>query len=206
MKFWCKNLFVALFFVVGIIPMVNAVELSGNVAVNQVSDTAANAKNKAMNLARRQILFDVLSQYTSKDYLNEVLQKASDDELLDLVASTSVANEHISSNAYSANVVMNLDNDAVKNWLNNQGVQNWIPSKYSDEKFTAFIVVQNGLVDWAELKRIARDDNIDIETQNITGNQIVAKIPVNYRSKFTVNIHKIGWKYTDNGGILQIWK
>lgn len=206
MKFWCKNLFVALFFVVGIIPMVNAVELSGNVAVNQVSDTAANAKSKAMNLARRQILFDVLSQYTQKDYLNEVLQNAADDELLDLVASTSVANEHISSNAYSANVTMNLDNDAVKNWLNNQGIQNWIPSKYSDEKFTAFIVAQNGLADWAELKRVARDDKIDIETQNITGNQIVAKIPVNYRSKFTVNIRKIGWKYTDNGGILQIWK
>ena len=186
--------------------MVNAVELSGNVAVNQVSDTAANAKSKAMNLARRQILFDVLSQYTQKDYLNEVLQNAADDELLDLVASTSVANEHISSNAYSANVTMNLDNDAVKNWLNNQGIQNWIPSKYSDEKFTAFIVAQNGLADWAELKRVARDDKIDIETQNITGNQIVAKIPVNYRSKFTVNIRKIGWKYTDNGGILQIWK
>lgn len=188
------------------VPGAFGVELRGNVSVNQTNDTAAQAKTNAINSARRQILFNVLSQYTQKDYLNDVLQKTSDDELTDLIASTSVSNEQISSDTYSANVMMNLDNEAVKKWLNAKGIQNWVPSQYSDEKFTAFIVVQNGIVDWAELKRIARDDNIDIETKNITGNQIVVKIPVNYRSKFTANIHKFGWKYTDNNGILQIWK
>ena len=182
------------------------IDLNGNVKVNQVSDTAAKAKVVAMNQARRQILFDVLSQYSAKDYLKEALQNSSDDELMNLIASTSVSNEQISSNAYSANVMMNLDNDAVKKWLNDNGVQNWVPSQHSGEKFTAFIVVQNGLVDWAELKRIARDDNVDIETQSMAGNQIVVKMPLNYRSKFTARIRGLGWKYTDNGGILQVWK
>lgn len=187
-------------------PSAFGVDLSGTVSVNQVSNTATDAKTNAMNRARRQILYDVLSQYSQREYLNDVLQKSSNDELMDLIISTSVSNEQISSNAYSANVTMNLDNEAVKKWLNNHGVQNWVPSAYSDEKFSVFVVVQNGIADWSELKRIARNDNIEIETQHIAGNQILAKMPLNYRSKFTANIRGAGWKYTDNNGILQIWK
>lgn len=188
------------------IPTAFAFDLMGNVAVNRVSNTAADAKVDAMNFARRQILFDVLSQYSDKNYLKEVLDKYSDDELANLVISTSVSNEQISSDAYSANVKMLLDNDAIKRWLNENGVQNWVPSRESDENFNAFVVVQHGIADWAELKRIARNDNVDIEMQRMAGNQIFVKIPLNYRSKFTANIRNLGWKYTDNGGILQVWK
>jgi hypothetical protein len=187
-------------------PTAFCVELKGNINVKQTSDTAMMAKNKAMNHARRQILLDVLSQYATKEYLNDVLQKASDEELMDLIVSTSVSNEQISSDTYSANVMMILDNEAVKRWLNDKDIQNWIPSVNSGERFTAFIVVQNGMTDWAELKRIARDDKVAIETQSITGNQILVKIPLNYRSKFTASIRSAGWKYTDNGGVLQVWK
>lgn len=207
MKALYKILSLALFASVCIVPGAFCFDLKGNVSVNRVSDTASDAKNEAMNWARRQILFNVLSQYTQKDYLNEALQRTSDDELMNLVSSVSVSNEQISSKAYSANVAMNLDNDLIKRWLNEQGVKNWIPSsKESDEKFTAFIVVQHGVSDWAELKRIARNDNVDIETQSIVGNQIFIKLPLNYRSKFTAEIHKEGWRYIDNNGVLQVWK
>ena len=183
------------------------VDLSGSVAVNQVSDTATKAKVDAINLARRQILAEVLSQYAMSDNLNSALEKSSDEELMNLIASTSVSNEQISSNAYSANITMNLDDAAVKQWLNQNGIQNWVPTQQvSGEKFSAFIVLQNGLVDWAELKRIARSDGINIETQIIAGNQIFVKIPLNYRSKFTALVHEYGWKYTDNGGVLQVWR
>lgn len=206
MKNLCKNLTVVLLVFWCVIPRAFGVELKGDVNIKQVSDTAANAKIDAMNYARRQILFNVLSKYADADYLEELLQKSSDNDLMNVIVSTSVSNEQISSDAYSANIKMVLDNDAIKRWLNNQGVQNWVPGIHSGEKFTVFIVVPNGLADWAEIKRIVRDDNIDIETQSITGNQIVAKIPINYRSGFTAHIHSLGWKYTDNGGILQIWK
>lgn len=181
-------------------------ELIGTVPVNQTSDTAANAKIYATNLARRQILYNVLSQYSQKEELNGLIHDSSSEELMDVISSTSVANEQISSDSYSAIITMVIDNDAAKKWLDTKGVQNWVPLKSSSEKFTAFIVVPNGLADWAELKRITRASNVEIETQSMTGNQIVAKMPLNYQSKFTALIRGYGWKYTNNGGILQVWK
>ena len=181
-------------------------ELKGTVPVNQTSDTAANAKVYATNLARRQILYNVLSQYSQPEALNTLLHDSSSEELMDIISSTSVANEQISSDSYSANITMIIDNDSAKKWLDSKGVQNWVPLKNSVEKFTAFIVVQNGLVDWAELKRIARAGNVEIETQTIVGNQVVVKMPLSYRARFTAAARSAGWKYTDNGGVLQLWK
>ena len=185
------------------------VDLSGVVSVNQTSSTAANAKNAAMNTARRQILFDVLSRYSDKGDLERLLSASSDSDLVDLVASSTVSDEQISDDSYLATVTMNLDNNAVRRWLNNNGIRNWVPTK--DEKVVAeqsmvFFVVQNGISDWAELKRIARAYNIEIDTQSMSGNQIVAKIPLDYRTKFAMAVREAGWKYADTGGVLQIWK
>ena len=182
------------------------VGLIGEVSVNQTSDTAANAKINAINSARRQILSNVLSQYSNKDSLIELIQNTSDEDLMNVISSTSVSNEQMSSTGYSANITMNLDNDAVKKWLNSNNVQNWVPLMESGERFTVVMIVSNGIQDWAELKRVARDDNIEIETQNITGKQVVAKMPLSYRTKFTAAVRDAGWKYTDNDGVLQIWK
>ena len=74
------------------------------------------------------------------------------------------------------------------------------------EKFKAFIVVPNGVADWAEIKRVARENNVELETQVIKGNQILVNLPINIRSKFTASIRDLGWRYADNGGVLQIWK
>jgi hypothetical protein len=181
-------------------------ELSGTVPVSQTSETAANAKVKATDLAARQILYNVLSQYSQREELNGLIYDSSNDELMNLISSTSVSNEQISSDTYSANITMVVDNYAAKKWLDKAGVQNWIPLEESSEKFTLFIVVPNGLVDWAELKRITRSGNVEIETQTMAGNQIVVRLPLNYKSKFMAAVREAGWKYTDNGGILQVWK
>ena len=68
------------------------------------------------------------------------------------------------------------------------------------------IVVPNGISDWAELKRIARENNVDIETYSMVGYQIFAKMPVGQRNKFTIAVRNAGWKYANNSGVLQIWK
>ena len=47
---------------------------------------------------------------------------------------------------------------------------------------------------------------IEIETKTISGNNIIAKLPVSYRTKFTIAVRDAGWKYSDNDGILQLWK
>ena len=190
-----------------VVPMsVFAGVLSGSVSVHQVSDTAANAKIMAMNSANRQIMLNVLSKYADSDALSDLIQTTSDDDLLNFISSSSVSNEQISDSAYSAKITVNLDNDAIKNWLTQNNVQNWVPVAESASRFTLSIVVPNGIADWAELKRIARENNVEIETQNITGNNIIAKMPSGIRTKFTADLHANGWKYADNGGVLQIWK
>ena len=180
--------------------------LSGTVSVNQTSTTAAKAKIDAANLARKQILFNVLSQYSDKTALNELLENTSNDDLMNLISATTVTNEQISSNAYIANMTMNIDNTAVKKWLNDNNVQNWVPSAENTEKFTALIVLSNGIPDWAEIKRIVRSGNVDLETQSISGNQVVVKMPLNYRTKFTAAMREAGWRYSDNDGVLHIWR
>ena len=206
MKFLPKTLCLFVVLSMVFLPDVFGAGLSGTVSVNQTSDTAANAKINAMNSARRQILVDVLSQYANRDSLNNLVQNTSSDDLMNLILSSSVSNEQMSANTYSANITMNIDNDAVKKWLNVNDVQNWVPLAESNEKFTVVMVVPNGIQDWAELKRIARADNIEIETQLVQGKQVVAKLPLSYRTKFTAAVLGAGWKYSDNDGTLHIWK
>lgn len=187
-------------------PNVMAVVLQGAVSVNQSSDTAADAKVKAINSARRQILISVLSKYADSDALQKLVKDSTSDELMGLISSSSVSNEQISADTYSAKISMDIDNEAVKKWLDEHEIQNWVPNKESAERFSVFIVIQNGIPDWAELKRITREAGIEIETKTMQGNQITAKMPLNYRTKFTAAIRENGWKYADNNGILQIWK
>ena len=206
MKICCKKLFVAVFALFCVATCAFGIELSATVPVNQTSDTAANAKINATNLARRQILYNVLSQYAQKEELNGLIYDTSSDELMNLISSTSVSNEQISSDTYSANITMVVDNMAAKKWLDRAGIQNWIPLEETSEKFMVLMVVPNGLADWAELKRITREGKVEIETQTISGNQILAKLPLNYQSKFMAAVREMGWKYTNNGGVLQVWK
>ena len=206
MKKYYKNLFVVALSLFCVTSGVIGFELSDTVPVNQTSDTAATEKNKATDMALRQILYNVLSQYSTREELNNLIYNTSSDDLMNLISSTSVSNEQISSDTYSANITMIVDNYAAKKWLDMAGIQNWIPLEEAREKFTLFIVVPNGLADWAELKRITRSGNVEIETQTMTGNQIVARLPLNYQSSFMIGIRDAGWKYTNNGGILQVWK
>lgn len=201
-----KRVFVSLIVMFLIVPNSFGIGLTGNVFIKQESETAAKAKADAINDARRQILTNVLSSYTDREQLRDLIENTVDDDLMNLISSSSVSGEQMSNTEYSANITMNIDNDAARKWLNDNNVQNWVPKIESDERFTCVIVLDNGLVDWSDLKRAVRQDGFEIETQSIVGNQIVAKMPLNYRSKFTVGVREMGWKYADNGGVLQIWK
>lgn len=206
MKYYAKTLLLIGLVVAVVSRGALAVGLTGNVIVNQTSSTANNAKINAMNSARRQILYNVLSQYSESESLADLLDNTSDDDLVNFISSSSVSDEHISNDSYSANIAMTIDNDVVRNWLTVNNVQNWVPDLESGERTEMFIVVPNGIADWTELKRVARENNFEIETVIISGNQIYAKMPSVYRSRFTAGIRGAGWRYADNGGVLQIWK
>ena len=91
-----------------------AVNLIGAASISQTSETAAKAKTEAMNIARRRILLDVLSNYSELDALTQLVNDTSDDDLVGFISATSVSNEQISSETYSATITMDIDNDAVK--------------------------------------------------------------------------------------------
>ncbi|MBO7644788.1 MAG: hypothetical protein J6S57_00600 [Alphaproteobacteria bacterium] len=183
-----------------------SVDLVGMVNVSKTSDTAAKAKTEAMDVARRQILFEVLSNYSDIDSLAELMNNTSDDDLVRLVSTTSVSNEQISSETYSATIAMNIDNDMAKRWLTSNDVKNWVPIAETTEMFSLFIVLPNGISDWAELKRIVGNDKKELNTITIVGNQIFAKLPLSYKANFTAAIREAGWRFADNSGVLQVWR
>ena len=40
----------------------------------------------------------------------------------------------------------------------------------------------------------------------MVGNQVFVKLPFGYRTKFTAALREAGWRYADNGGVLQVWR
>ena len=180
--------------------------LSGTVSVNITSDTAATAKNMAFDEARRQIISDILSQYSNADQLNEVLKNSSSTDLTNLVASSSIDGEKQSDTTYSANITMDIDRAVAKQWLTNNNVQNWLPDDVSGDVFVVQVVMSDKVANWMELKQIARSEGIDLATKYINGNQVTVEVPVSNRSNFTIAIGENGWRYCDQDGVLRIWK
>ena len=150
-----------------------AADLRGNVSLNITSDTAAAAKNIAMVEARRQIVSDVLAQYSDRALLMDALGATSDEVLNSLIASTSIAGEQVSTTTYSANISMEIDAGAARSWLMENGIQNWLPNADGENRLVVLAEMSSPLVQWAELNDISRREKIDINVKNINGNQLM---------------------------------
>lgn len=184
----------------------HASDLSGVVSVNVTSDTAAAAKDMAFDEARRQIITDVLGQYSIPDQLNDVVKNAKSADLMNLIAASSIDGEQQSDTTYSANISMTIDRDAARTWMTENNIQNWLTDGNAGDRFVVQIVMTDKLAGWMELRRIARDEGIDLSTKYINGNQITAEVPVASRSAFTIAIREAGWRYADQNGVLHIIK
>ena len=184
----------------------HASDLSGVASVNVTSDTAAAAKDMAFDEARRQIITDVLGQYSIPDQLNDVVKNAKSADLMNLIAASSIDGEQQSDTTYSANISMTIDRDAARTWMTENNIQNWLTDGNAGDRFVVQIVMTDKLAGWMELRRIARDEGIDLSTKYINGNQITAEVPVASRSAFTIAIRESGWRYADQNGVLHIIK
>lgn len=195
-------------FVVGLLMLTGAfaVELRGTASVNVTSDTAANAKNMAFDEARRQIIGDVLRQYADVNMLNDAIKNASATDLTNLIAKSSIDGEQLSDTTYSANITMQLDEGAARDWMVGNNIQNWLPDSKTSDTFIVLVNMSNGLANWVELNRIARAEKIDLGTQNITADSATLSLPVGARGAFTIALREAGWRYTDQDGALRIWK
>ena len=200
-----KNIFTALFGI-SLVAGAYAADLSGVASVSVTSDTAAAAKEMAFDEARRQIILDVLGQYSIPDQLEDVLKNAKSAELMNLIATSSIDSEQQSNTTYSANIHMTIDRDAARNWLTEKEVQNWLTDGKSGDMFIVQAVMTDKLAGWIELNQIARDEGIELATRYINGNQVTIELPVSARNSFTIAIRENGWRYADQNGVLHIIK
>ena len=90
--------------------------------------------------------------------------------------------------------------------MTENNIQNWLTDGNAGDRFVVQIVMTDKLAGWMELRRIARDEGIDLSTKYINGNQITAEVPVASRSAFTIAIREAGWRYADQNGVLHIIK
>ena len=70
-----------------------AASLTGTASVNVTSDTATNAKNMAFDEARRQIIRDVLSNYSDASSLNNAIKSEKSSALMNLISASSITGE-----------------------------------------------------------------------------------------------------------------
>jgi hypothetical protein len=184
----------------------SAADLHGNVSLNITSDTAAAAKNIAIVEARRQIVSDVLAQYSDRALLMDALGATGDEVLNSLIASTSIAGEQVSTTTYSANISMEIDAGAARSWLTENGIQNWLPNADGENRLVVLAEMSSPLVQWVELNDISRREKIDINVKNINGNQLMIDLPVTSRGAFTIALRENGWRYSNMDGALRVWK
>lgn len=186
----------------------SAPDLTGVAAVNVTSDTSSNAKIMAFNEARRQIATDVLSKYSDSEKFNELIKNTDDSTIGNLVSSTSIDSERLSTNTYSANIKVTLDLEASKKFLDENDVQNWLVSEDTSNVDMAIVTISitDGLRDWMALNHAFQSAKINLEVKKILGDEIIINIPMKSRSDLISAVRELGWKYSDNNGSLNIWK
>lgn len=183
-----------------------AATLGGRASVNVTSDTATTAKNMAFDEARRQIVFDALRQYVDVNALRDLMKNSKSSDLANLVSASSIDGEQTSDTTYSANITMVLDDAAVRSWLTGAGVQHWVPDGVVRDVFIVSVNMSDAVKNWADLNRIARNENFDLGTKAMTGNTALLELPTSVRGAFTIAIRESGWRYANQDGVLKIWK
>lgn len=202
------KIFVVVFGITALMCAAHAADMSGTVDVNVTSDTAADAKSIAMNQARRQILNQVLGKYADASQVQVAVKDTSSSELMNLISSSSIDGEQLSDTAYSAKITMTVDGDAARKFLDANNIQNWFNDNNAGSVNGVMILISmsDRVANWTELKRIARDIGIDLNTRYMMGNQVTVEIPVNNRSAFVSAARRAGWHYSDTDGAIRIWK
>jgi len=179
---------------------------SGTTSVNVTSDTAAAAKTRAMDSARRQIIRETIAPYANAEQFAALMSDASSSDLAGLILSSRIDGERQSATTYTATVSMTVDGAAVQKWLNANNVQSWLPDTAAGNQTPIVINMRNRVSDWIELNRIARGENIELNTRNITGNRVIIELSDAARRRFIAAARAAGWQYSDDDGTIHIWK
>ena len=179
---------------------------TGTTDVTEVSETAADAKARALATARRQIIRDTISPYADAAAFTDLLNNTDGKDLIGLILASRIDGERQSATTYTATVSMTVDGGAVRRWLDDAAVRNWLPDTATGGRALVVVTLRNRLADWVELNAVARGENVDMDTRNISGNQVTLEIPERMRSMFTAALSAAGWHYAADDAALRIWK
>lgn len=177
-----------------------AVEITGVVSVDVTADTAAAAKTRAFNSARRDVIARELRNYANSEQLDAAIKQSSGEELMNIISSSSVSGERTSDTAYTADISFVIDGDAAKAWMEKYSVQNWLPSSGAnvvvapENSVIAVATLYNPISDWAALNAVARAVDIDIATKNIIGSRVSFVVRDVDASKLTRALRENGWR------------
>ncbi len=189
---------------------VNAVEITGTTSVNVTADTAAAAKSKAFNSARRDVIVRELKNYANPEQLSAAVQKSSNEELMNMISSSSVAGERVSDTTYTANISFVIDGDAARSFMEKYSVQNWLPSSNAVvqvENHVVFnITLLRPMTDWADLNAAVRNAGLDLATTKITGNNVSFVVVDKDASKLIRALRENGWGVQSVTGGYRIWR
>lgn len=179
--------------------------LRGTAHVNVTSDTAATAKNMAMDEARRQVIIEALSPYADTSALRTAVKGEKSAVLTTLIESSGISGERQSDTTYSANITMTLDRAAARNWLVANDVQNWLgDGEDAGNETWVVVALDNKLSDWSRVRRVAADAGVDLNTKSIRENEITFRVPATRRGALTIALRNAGWRYSDKDGVLYI--
>ncbi len=184
-----------------------AADLTGTASVNITSDTAATAKNMAFDEARRQIIVDVLSPYSDSGALRSAVAGEKSSALTPLIASSGISGEKLSDTTYAAKITMTVNRRAAKNWLASHDVQNWLTvEEVASDVFPLVLTFNNRVADWSNVRRVAADVGVDLQTVSIADGNIVFHVATARRGALTIALRNAGWHYKDHDGALYISK
>jgi len=187
-----------------------APNLTATVAVEQTADTAFAAKSSAMSKARRHIFNEVLSRYAHAHTIEELSSKMTDVEMLNIIGTTSIADEKTSATSYAANITMTLDGAAAQKWLNENNVSNWLETAAeSGPRTTVFFEFSGGLRQWIALNKSLREmgfADTDLRLTGMQGKNVTGTIPAGRRGAFAFSLRGLGWTVTDENGIIRAIK
>jgi len=188
-----------------------APNLTDTVSVEQTADTAFAAKTAAMNSARRQIWGNVVSRYADANMVSTLSANLTDSDVLNMVGSTSIANEKTSATSYAADVTATLDRDALAKWLRDNNVPNYLSAADdSGARTQVFFDVAGGLRAWVSLNQSLRSagvmDDANMKLASIWGRNVSATINTGQKGAFAASLRNLGWNVSEQNGILRVKK
>lgn len=188
-----------------------AIELTGSTSVNVTSDTATAAKQKAFSSAQREVIARELRNYAVPEQLEAAIKNSSDEELLNIISSSSVDSERVSDTTYSANISFVIDGDAARSFLEKYSVQNWLPTSapavvVPENTVMMYAMLLQPMADWTALNAVSRAVSVDVATTRMVGNNVVFGVSDKDVAKFISALRMDGWNVSRLDAGYKIWK